>query len=173
MVDLPKQAEDKGYVDTLFGFRRDIYQNDDTRKTHWANQALNTPIQGSAHQLVLMAMAILDQKPKTYNRLQTPVMEIHDSLYFFTKLRYLQEANRQIKQLLEHDVVEYAVEHFGRRLKVPLIAETKAGFCMGSMVEYEGMATDVFLSAWRKKHREVERTSWDKLIPGFSKIKLL
>lgn len=157
------QAETKGYVETLFGFRRYVPQHDETRGSYWANIAINSPIQGSAHQLTLIALALLDLKPRTFDLLQCPLMEIHDALLFRTKLRDLIKTFAQGKQLLEHSVVDYTKRNFGITLQVPLVAEAKAGFCFGSMVDYNGGPIKEFLSNWRKKHQEVDAASWEEL----------
>jgi len=160
-----EMAETVGYVDSMFGFRRELRESDETRDTYWLNQAVNTPIQTSAHQLVLMAMALIGLKPKTYNRLQTAISEVHDALYFRTRLRHLKETFEQGQELLEKAVVKYAKDKFGVTMKVPLIAEGEAGFTYGSMVDYYGRPIDEFLDAWRAKHKKVEKESWEKLLP--------
>lgn len=157
-----QQAEEKGYVETLFGFRRRI-SSDDKRGSYWANQAINTPIQGTAHQLVLIAIALLDLKPHTFNLLQCPLMEIHDALLWKVRVKDLPEVFAQGKQLLEHSVVDYTKRNFDITLQVPLVAEAKAGFCFGSMVDYNGGPVKEFLSSWRKKHQEVDAASWEEL----------
>ena len=92
-------------------------------------------------------------------------MEVHDALYFRVKLRDLVEAHKQLMDLFEHGAYEYAQEEFSLDLQVPLLAEASAGFCMGSMITYEGEPIEEFLSAWRKKQREVESRSWEDLLP--------
>lgn len=160
-----QMAEDLHYVETLFGFRRDIFKEDATRKTYWANQAINTPIQGTAHGFILIALALLDLKPRTYDLLQKCIMEVHDALYFRVRLRDLARAYVQLMNLLQVDASRYAQKEFKLDLKVPLVAEASAGFCMGSMVTYEGEPTEVFLKAWREKQREIESKSWEDLMP--------
>lgn len=160
-----KQAETKGYVETLFGFRRDIFKNDENRTTYWGNQAINTPIQGTAHQFMLIALALLDLKPRTYHLLQNCLMEVHDALYFRVRLRDLVEAHAQLIHLFQVGAYEYAKRRFKLKLRVPLLAEASAGFCMGSMVDYKGEPIEEFLESWRKKQAEVEKTSWRTFMP--------
>lgn len=157
-------AEQEGYVETLFGFRREIHQEDESRDTYWGNQAINSPVQGTAHNLVMLALALLHTKPKTYHLLQKPLMEIHDAMYWFVKLRDLPTAYHQCKALLEQDTVRYTKTWFGKTLKIPLIAEASAGFCLGSMVDYSGEPVAEFLDSWRKKHQEVKKVSWEDLV---------
>lgn len=162
------QAEKQGFVETLFGFVRHIRQNDPERSTNPGNQAINSPVQGTAHQFVLIALALLELKPKTYCYLQKPIMEVHDALFFRVKLRYLLEAYKQLMHLFEVGAIEYAEREFTLKLQVPLLAEAEAGFCMGSMIPFEGEELEVFLTNWRKKQAEIEAKSWEDLMPVMS-----
>jgi len=166
--DQRMQAERDGFVETFFGFRRTIYQEDETRDTYWGNQAINTPVQSSAHTLILIAMALLHLKPRTYHLLQRSVMEVHDALYFLVKLRHLAEAYHQGKQLLETEVVKYTDRYFRRKLQVPLIAEAEAGFCLGSCVEYNAEPIEEFLKSWREKYHKVQKEAWKTLLPQYN-----
>ncbi len=157
-------AEEHGYVETLFGFRRDI-KNQSGRGSYWGNQAINSPVQGTAHQFLLIALALLDLKPRTYSLLQRCIMEVHDALYFIVKLRDLPEAHKQLMHLFEVGAWGYAKRRFKLDLQVPLLAEASAGFTMGGMIEYEGESIDEFLPKWRAKQREVEAKEWSSLLP--------
>jgi DNA polymerase-1 len=159
-------AEKQGYAETLFGFRREIKQNDSSRGSFWANQAINSPVQGTAHQFLLIAMALLHLKPRTYSLLQKCIMEVHDALYFLVKLRDLPGAYMQLMHLFEIGAWSYAQQQFGLKLQVPLLAEAEAGFCMGSMVGYNGETVKEFLQEWRKKQQETENKSWEDLMPS-------
>jgi DNA polymerase I-like protein with 3'-5' exonuclease and polymerase domains len=157
------QGDEQGFVETMFGFKREIRKSDEKRQTFWKNQSQNTPIQGSAHTLILIALALLHLKPRTYSLLRKPVMEVHDALYFFVKLRDLPEAFKQGMALLQTDVIQYAERHWKRKIRVPFTAEASAGFCLGSLVDYKGEPVAQFLPLWQAKHREVEAKGWDKL----------
>jgi DNA polymerase I len=160
-------AERLGFVETMWGFRRWILKNDSSRNTFWANQAKNSPIQGAAHTLLLIALAMINMKPRTYNLLQTPLMEVHDALYFRVRLGDLPEAFLQCQQLLQQGVFEYALRNFKLKFRVPFLSEATAGFCMGSVVDYGGGSIEEFLGEWRAKQKEVESKSWADLIPKF------
>ena len=158
-------AEELGYVETLLGpFRRMISKDNSVRKTFWANQAVNSPVQGTAHQFVLISLALLHLKPRTYSLLRVPLMEVHDALYFLVKLRNLAAAYKQAISLFQVGAVDYAKQYFHKELHVPLIAEASAGFCQGSMVEYKGEPIPEFLASWRAKHLKVEKESWKDLL---------
>jgi len=162
--DMREQAETKGFVPSLFGFRRDVRQEDESRSTYWGNQAINSPVQTTAHTFVLICLALLDLKPKTFNHLQKCIAEVHDALYFRVKLRHLREAYHQFVQLFEHESVSYAERHFGFKLRVPMLAEAKAGFTMASMVDYEGEPLEEFLTKWREKQHKVDGKKWEDLM---------
>ena len=149
-------AERDGFVETIFGFRRLIGIEED-RDTNPENQAVNSPIQGAAHQLMLMAMGMLSLKPKAFPLLQNPVMEVHDALVLRVKLRDLPAAYKQIEDLLEHGVPKAVEKLFGFKLKVPLKCEVDAGFRYGAMVpEYNGKPVVEFLKDWLAVNTESE-----------------
>jgi DNA polymerase I len=153
-------ADEHGYVRTLFGFEREISQaGQEGRTTFWKNQAINSPIQGTAHQLIMMSFAILELKKKTYNLLQDMTMEIHDSLVTFTRLEDLPETYKQGKALLEKDVLEYVKKGWPElEWRVPLKADAKAGFRMGVLVEkYKGEPPEEFVEKWCEKNLEFEK----------------
>jgi DNA polymerase-1 len=154
-------AEVTGTVTSLFGFTRRLRKVDENRSSWYMNQAVNTPIQNAAHQLILIAMALLRLKPKTYEILQTPVMEVHDELVFKVRFRDLLVAQVKLKFLLETGVPNFIASHFKRKLKVPLVSELSMGFTRGSMVKYEEgdvPTIERFLADWRAKYKKVSET---------------
>ena len=167
-----RNAERDGYVSTMFGFRRPIWAGDDDdgqRGTFWKNQSINSPIQGSAHQLLLMCMAILHRKPNTYHLLQDLTLEIHDSMYFYVPLSQLSEAYHMAKDLMENEVSKYVKKFFGIELRVPLVSEAEAGFRLGVMVSDEDVDEDnpnlepiEFLPKWRQANEQSERKLAEK-----------
>ena len=150
------QASEEGFVSTIFGFKREIMKVDDERASFWGNQAVNSPVQGSAHQLVLIALAAIYLKPKTYWAIRDLREEVHDAIYSFTLVKNMQEAYEQGKYLLEKEVPLRVKQWFGFELKVPLIAEAKAGFRQGVLVDYKGESVSDFLDVWREKNKKIE-----------------
>ena len=151
-------ARDHGYTETIFGFRREINRRDDERGTQWENQAVNSPIQGSAHMLEVIALALLHIRLKKFNRLQHLVMEVHDALYGIVKLRNLKRAQKQFKMLLEKEVLVFVMKWFGIKIRVPIVADVKAGFRLGAMTEYSGGTITEFLCSWIKTNVSVEKS---------------
>lgn len=152
-------AQEHGYVPTLFGFKREISPfGDEDRATFWANQSKNSPIQGTAHQLLLIALAILEIKKKTYHLLQRLAMEGHDALVSFVALRDLLEAYKQIMYLLETDVLIYVKKWWPEiDWQVPLKAEAKVGFRYGVKIDYAGESVEEFVEKWCKENYEFEK----------------
>lgn len=149
-------ADRDGFVDTMFGFRRWIGRGvEDDRTTNPENQAVNTPIQGSAHTLVLGGLALLAEDPERFSLLQEPLMEIHDAMVWRTKLRYLSEAAAQSKYLMEEAVPDFLGALY-KPLRVPIQSEGSAGFRYGVMLDYEGGDVPEFLGSWLEKNQKVE-----------------
>lgn len=160
-----KQVEDKGYAETLFGpVRIEIKKDDKSRTTYWANRAVNIPIQGTAHQFVLTALALLDMKPVTYSLLRECLAEIHDELLFRVRFATLPEAQRQLIALFTEARI-YLEKHFHHKMKTPIKVESNAGFVRSSMIDYNGEPLVEFLPKWRAKQLEVESKSWEDLMP--------
>jgi uracil-DNA glycosylase family 4 len=146
---LRELAEQKGYVENIFGFQRPLNTSGQAEEgdtgAYWGNQAINTPIQGTAHQLMLMALAALRLKKKMYKMLGIPTMEVHDALYFFVKLKDLIKAYALGKNLLETEPLATVsklfkkIKFLGKRVHwdMPLEVEGEAGFRLGDTVEVE------------------------------------
>lgn len=160
-------VEKHHFVMTLTGFKRPLnleqQQEEDYEGAYWGNQAVNTPIQGTAHHLMLMVMAALYRNREKYKLLLKKMqMEIHDALYFRIKLKYLWKAVGLIRELMEKEPVKMIRKEFGVDWKVPLLVEPKAAFRFGVQVKELGMengpkTTAEFLNVWCKKNQESQR----------------
>ena len=106
MESVVQQAQQQGYVETLFGRRRFIKGiNSPHFATKRANErvAINAPIQGTASDLVKMAMIQLR------NSLYSPLLlQIHDELIFECEEDLLEEESRHIKHIMEN-IVDWQV----------------------------------------------------------------
>lgn len=151
-------AEKRGYVLTLFGFRRPIGESEN-RSSFTENQAVNSPIQGSAHQLVLMAIALLRRQKKLLKILEDLRMEVHDNLVWTVDLGDLNKAALTAADLLEKMVLR-VVKSFGVKWRVPLVAEGSAGFRLGTMVDiaHKELDTKVFIDEWCLKCEDKNRS---------------
>lgn len=114
------EAHDNGYVLTKFGRRRDLPEIRSTnfqRRSLAERMAMNTPIQGTAADIIKLAMI------RTYKALQKAglksrmLLQVHDELV----LEVPQEELPQVKALLKQ-AMEQATE-----LQVPLTIDINAG----------------------------------------------
>ena len=82
---MPEYALEHGYVTNLFGFRVPIETARGGTGAWWKNQAVNAPIQGAAHQVLLCVLALMWRDKEKY-KLIRPQMEIHDSLITVSRI---------------------------------------------------------------------------------------
>ena len=79
------KAREKGYAETVLGRRRtlrDISSRNATARQSAERDAINTPIQGSAADLIKIAMVRTDRALKRENLRAKMVLQIHDELVF-------------------------------------------------------------------------------------------
>lgn len=87
MDDIVKFARDKGYVETLMGRKRwlrDINSSNFTVRGFAERNAINSPIQGTAADMIKMAMARIREDIKTKGLKSRMIMQVHDELVFDT-----------------------------------------------------------------------------------------
>ena len=108
-------ARAKGYAETVLGRRRtlrDINSRNATARQAAERDAINTPIQGSAADLIKVAMVKVDRALKAENLRTKMVLQIHDELVFDTPR---EEADR-VKEIVRREM-EGALD-FGVPLEV-------------------------------------------------------
>ena len=113
-------ARQKGYVTTLYGRRRylsDINSRNFALRSFSERTALNTPIQGTAADIIKIAMIAVRDELKKRNMRSKLILQIHDELIIDTKKDELEE----VMQILR-DKMENAAE-----LRVPLIVDIGYG----------------------------------------------
>jgi DNA polymerase-1 len=82
-----KHAQDKGYVETILGRRRpifDINSNIISLRNAAERMAINSVVQGSAADLIKIAMNRVYQRLKRENRPSRMLLQVHDELVFET-----------------------------------------------------------------------------------------
>ena len=97
-------AEEKGYAETLFQRRRplpDLHARNYALREFSKRAAINTPIQGTAADLIKIAMIDVEQKLKASNLERGLLLSIHDELLFEVKENRVDEAKEIIKQSME------------------------------------------------------------------------
>ena len=124
-------AYKKCYSETWFGYRRYLAG---IRSKNWGIKsfaercALNTPIQGTAAQILKLGCCRILEKLKDFDFIK-PILQIHDELVFIVPNDKVHDAVNYIKACME-------VKPFDE-FNIPLIAEAEAGDTFGSMSEVE------------------------------------
>jgi DNA polymerase-1 len=80
-----KKARDLGYVTTMFGRRRylrDIHSRNQVVRGNAERNAINAPIQGSAADIIKIAMVKIHARMKSENFLSKMILQVHDELIF-------------------------------------------------------------------------------------------
>ena len=116
-----KFAREHGYVETLFGRRRylpDINSHNATVRSFAERNAVNAPIQGTAADIIKMAMIAIDHNFEIFqsSNLQM-ILQIHDELCFNVPEAQIE----QVKEIVVREMQN--VVH----LSVPLVAEAAYG----------------------------------------------
>lgn len=118
--EIIRQAKHDGYVETLYDRRRylpDINSSNFSRRSFAERTAMNTPIQGSAADILKMAMIEIDRRLKKENLATKMLLQVHDELIFEGP-----EEEMPVIEQLVNDTMENIVE-----LKVPLKVEGGQG----------------------------------------------
>jgi DNA polymerase-1 len=87
MDDSIRKAREKGYVTTMFGRRRylrDIQSRNQVVRGNAERNAINAPIQGSAADIIKIAMVRIHERLKTEKYRSKMILQVHDELIFET-----------------------------------------------------------------------------------------
>ena len=113
-------AREKGYVETFFHRRRylpDINSRNATVRGFAERNAINAPIQGSAADIIKVAMIRIHKRMKEENLKSKMILQVHDELNFSV----LPEEKEKMEQIVLNEMQE------AYQLKVPLIADAGWG----------------------------------------------
>lgn len=113
-------ARETGYVETLFGRRRqldDIHSRNSVVRGIAERNAINAPIQGTAADVIKLAMIDIHKQIKTRELKSKMILQVHDELNFEVYKPELEEMQTIVRTSMENACA----------LKVPLIAETGTG----------------------------------------------
>ena len=116
MENVTEEAKEKGYVETLFHRRR--YIPELKSKNYMVRQfgmraAMNTPIQGTAADIMKIAMINVYNRLRKENLESKIVLQVHDEMMIEAPMNEAEEVKKIIKFEMENAV----------KLDVPLIAE--------------------------------------------------
>lgn len=115
-----EQTRKDGYVRTLFGRLRpipDIASRNPNQRGFAERTAVNTPLQGTAADLIKLAMIALDRELTARSLRTQMVLQVHDELLFEVPLEESDEVEALVRSKME-DVV---------KLDVPLVADLGFG----------------------------------------------
>lgn len=102
-----KNGKDKGYVETIFKRRRyipELNAKNFNIRSFGERIALNTPIQGSAADIIKIAMVKVYNELKKRNLKSKLIIQIHDELVVDTAEDELEEVKKLMKDLMENSV---------------------------------------------------------------------
>ncbi|MEG2233323.1 MAG: DNA polymerase I [Oscillospiraceae bacterium] len=120
LADTVKRAQSDGYVTTLYGRRRALPELASSNKMLQAlgkRLAMNTPIQGTAADIIKLAMIRVRDRLKKENLDAQLVLQVHDELIVESSY-----ADKDRAAALLHEEMEAAAE-----LKAPLVAQVNSG----------------------------------------------
>jgi len=117
-----ENARKDGFVETMFGRKRNLPEINSSMamvRKGAERMAINTPIQGSAADMIKKAMIDVDKyiSEKYKNGEVKMLLQVHDELLFEVDEKLAEDAVGEIKRIMEN-IVE---------LKVPLLVESKMG----------------------------------------------
>lgn len=114
-------ARSQGFVTTLLGRRRylrDINSKSSLEKSNAERMAINSPIQGSAADLIKLAMINISRAIKDSQLKSRMILQVHDELIFDVP----QEELEQLKSLVKREM-----ENAMPSLSVPILVEVGVG----------------------------------------------
>lgn len=113
-------CRDHGYVQTLIGRRRQIRDINSQNRTvvgFAERNAINAPIQGSAADMIKLAMIQVDAAIRNAGLRSKMILQVHDELLFDTAIDELESLRELVVPLMEHALP----------LKVPVVVEVGTG----------------------------------------------
>lgn len=116
MEDITKKATEEGYVETLFHRRRyipELKSNNYMVRQFGSRAAMNTPIQGTAADIMKIAMIKVYQEIKKRGLKSKIILQVHDEMM----IEALEKEKEEIKEIMKQSM-ESAIH-----LQVPLIAD--------------------------------------------------
>lgn len=113
-------ARQRGYAETLFGRKRylpDIHSQNATVRSFAERNAVNAPIQGTAADIIKMAMVSIHRRLKEEGLKAQMIMQVHDELNFNVPMNEVERVREIVVNEMQNAV----------HLSVPLIAECGVG----------------------------------------------
>ena len=120
MENIVREARDKGYVETLYKRRRelpDINSRNFNVRNFAERTAINSPIQGSAADILKVAMINLDRALTDAGLSTRMLLQVHDEIVLEVPMAELETVKAMVKETMESAI----------QLSVPLIADENEG----------------------------------------------
>ncbi|MBU5311187.1 DNA polymerase I [Tissierella carlieri] len=120
MENIVEEGKEKGYVETILHRRRyipELKAKNFNIKSFGERIAMNTPIQGSAADIIKMAMVKVYNELKTRNLKSRLILQIHDELIIEAEKDEIEEVKDIMKNVMENSI----------KLNVPLIVDLEVG----------------------------------------------
>lgn len=120
MDETRQRAKELGYIETVFGRRLylpEITSPNGPRRAAAERAAINAPMQGTAADLIKLAMVAMQDKLDQEQRQSKMVMQVHDELVFEVPENELEWIQAEVPKVMASVAT----------LKVPLIAEIGVG----------------------------------------------
>jgi DNA polymerase-1 len=115
-----ESVREKGYAETVMGRRRylpDIQSNNATVRAFAERNAVNAPIQGSAADIIKVAMVRVDKALKAADLKSRMIMQVHDELVFDVLLEEVEAVEKLVKTAMVEAVT----------ISVPLVVDMSTG----------------------------------------------
>ena len=113
-------AKEKGYAVTLFGRRRpvpELKSSNFMQRSFGERVAMNAPIQGTAADIIKIAMIRVSDELKKQNMKSRMILQVHDELLIEAAEEEVDEVKKILKEEMEH----------AASLSVPLLADMHTG----------------------------------------------
>ena len=120
MNDIKASAKEKGYVETLFGRRRylpELSSKSFPIRAFGERVAMNTPIQGTAADIIKIAMLRVWKRLKSEGYKTKLILQVHDELILEAPLDESEQVTKLLKEEMQNAI----------KIDVPLVAEANFG----------------------------------------------
>lgn len=120
MDEAIQKAKENGFVETIYGRKRflpDINSQNAIVRGFAERNAINAPIQGSAADIIKLAMVHIQQELDAQNLQSKMTMQVHDELNFSVPKNEMETVKKLVVEKMESVV----------KMRVPLIAECGVG----------------------------------------------
>jgi DNA polymerase-1 len=105
MEEIVQTARKQGYVTTLLNRRRylpEIMDRNFNRRSFAERTAMNTPIQGTAADIIKKAMVLMDEKMRELKVKSRMLLQVHDELVFEVPVDELEVMKQLVPEVMEH-----------------------------------------------------------------------